>query len=308
MNKLKAITVKDLVKTYGDKRAVKGITFDVDAGSTFAFLGVNGAGKSTTIDCLTTSKTFDSGYVEVAGFKVGDDNSRIREKIGVVFQQSVLDPLLTVKENLEVRASFYADRISASSRIAELSKLIDLTEFIDQRYGTLSGGQRRRVDIARALLHKPAILFLDEPTAGLDPHSRDTVWSAIETLKDQTQLTLFVTTHYLEETERADNVCIIKDGQIVTSGTPQELRSRFSFHQLRIIANDPSSMKLELGNQGYRTKEDNGVLVVLTESANSALKVLKTFEDSISDFEFRHGTMDDVFLNITSDTPLELKW
>ena len=176
-----AIMVSGLIKRYRGVTAVDDISFDVDDGQVFAFLGTNGAGKSTTIGCLTTTLAFDGGTIRVAGHDVVSDGEKVRETVGVVFQDSLLDPMLTVRENLALRASFaHLDRNRAGRRITELAELIELGDFLNRRYGQLSGGQRRRVDIARALLHEPRILFLDEPTAGLDPASRAVVWRTIQ--------------------------------------------------------------------------------------------------------------------------------
>ncbi len=216
-----SIQVEALTKKYRGRPAVDGISFEVADGAVFAFVGTNGAGKSTTIGCLTTVLPFDSGSVRVLGHDVTREGNAVREGIGVVFQDSVLDPALTARENLQLRArmSLVArDRIAA--RIADLTALIGLDEFLDRPYGALSGGQRRRVDVARALLHEPRVLFLDEPTAGLDPASRALVWRTLHTLRAQTELTVFLTTHYLEETEEADQVCVVDAGRIIAEDTP----------------------------------------------------------------------------------------
>lgn len=190
MTRESIVTISGLTKKFKDVIAVNDISLSVKKGTVFAFLGTNGAGKSTTINMLTTALQPTAGTAQVAGYTLGKDDSRIRQAIGVVFQQSLLDPLLTVRENLQVRATFYELR-DTEKRIAELSKLIGLTDFLDRRYGKLSGGQRRRADIARALIHKPGLLFLDEPTTGLDPKSREDVWKTIIDLRASTGLTVF---------------------------------------------------------------------------------------------------------------------
>jgi ABC-type multidrug transport system, ATPase component len=216
-----AIEVVGLTKRYREKVAVDDISFSVGDGGVFAFVGTNGAGKSTTIGCLTTVLPFDAGTVLVGGRDVRREGESVRESIGVVFQESLLDPLLTARENLFMRGRLArVGRAALDARIGELSELIGLDEFLDHRYGRLSGGQRRRVDIARALLHEPAVLFLDEPTAGLDPASRALVWRTLHELSARGDLTIFLTTHYLEETEEAARVCIIDDGRIIADDTP----------------------------------------------------------------------------------------
>ncbi|WP_269432098.1 ABC transporter ATP-binding protein, partial [Tsukamurella asaccharolytica] len=291
------ISVRNLVKSYGDVRAVDDVSFDVVAGGTFAFLGTNGAGKSTTISCITTLKSTTSGTIHVAGMEVGKQDLDIRRAIGVVFQESLLDPALSVRENLALRATFYGiDATTAKDRIAGLSSLLGLEEFLTRRYKALSGGQKRRADIARALIHQPRILFLDEPTTGLDPDSRDRVWSTILDLQKRLRLTVFLTTHYMEEAERADRVAIIDHGRIVSTGTPTELRSTYAKDELRVTLRDPRRFDEAVGARAQRAGKERRIAV---ESSREAMALLRDFDADIADFEFRHGTMDDVFLAIT---------
>lgn len=276
-----AVVVSGLTKRYRETVAVDDISFEVPAGSVFAFLGTNGAGKSTTIGCLTTVLPRDAGTLTVAGHDVSRGGDGVRRAIGVVFQDSLLDGALTVRENLATRAKPYLrDNAAVRKRIAELAELIELTEFIDRRYVKLSGGQRRRVDIARALLHDPQILFLDEPTTGLDPAARALVWRTIHDLRERTGLTVFLTTHYMEETEEADRVSIIDHGRIIAEGTPSELRAK---HSSSIL-----SLTTAAGLQ-QRPVAD----------AAEAKRILAELGDTVLDFEFRHGRMDDVFLALT---------
>lgn len=291
------ISVRNLVKSYGDVRAVDGVSFDVAGGSTFAFLGTNGAGKSTTISCITTLKSVSSGSIHVAGLEVGKQDLDIRRAIGVVFQESLLDPVLSVRENLALRATFYGiDARTTKERIAGLSSLLGLEEFLTRRYKALSGGQKRRADIARALIHQPRILFLDEPTTGLDPDSRDRVWSTILDLQKRLRLTVFLTTHYMEEAERADRIAIIDHGRIVTAGTPTELRSAHAKDELRVTLRDPRRFDQRFGPRARSNGSERRIAV---ESSDEARALLRDFDAEIVDFEFRHGTMDDVFLAIT---------
>ncbi len=292
------ITVRDLRKSYGRVQAVRGVSFEVPTGSLFAFLGRNGAGKSTTIGCLTTTVAPDAGELAIDGDRVGHDDAVLRRRIGVVFQDSVLDDRLTVRENLALRAAFYGlSGASREVRIGELVDLLQLEDFASRRYDRLSGGQRRRVDIARALLHQPDVLFLDEPTAGLDPQSREQLWRAVRTLRDEQGLTVFLTTHYMEETERADRVCIIEEGRIVAEGTPAELRRDHSSSVLSVTA-DPrvDSRIAALGGAPTRV---GGMLRIAVPDAGVARAILADLGDEVRDFEFRHGTMDDVFLALT---------
>jgi multidrug/hemolysin transport system ATP-binding protein len=276
-----AVVVDGLTKRFKDVTAVDDISFEVAAGSVFAFLGTNGAGKTTTIGCLTTVLPYDGGTASVAGHDVASDGDPVRRGIGVVFQESLLDPVLTVRENLTMRAQPYlSDRATIRARVAELSDMVELDEFLDRRYGKLSGGQRRRVDIARALLPSPQVLFLDEPTAGLDPASRSVVWRSLQQLREDSGLTVFLTTHYMEETEEADQVCIIDHGRVVAQGTPAELRSQYSSSVLTLTT-------------------AAGVERIDVPDATKARSILAERGDAVLDFEFRHGRMDDVFLNLT---------
>lgn len=219
------IEVKNLVKNYKDVHAVNDISFTVEEGSFFAFLGINGAGKSTTINILCTVLEKTSGNVKIGGYDLDKEKNKIKELIGIVFQGSVLDKQLTVKENLESRASYYGlNKKEIAKRIESLTQTFDLSEILKRKYGTLSGGQRRRVDIARALINRPKLLFLDEPTTGLDPKTRLQVWEIIYNLRKETGLTVFLTTHYMEETVDCDNVVIIDSGKIVANDSPHNLK------------------------------------------------------------------------------------
>ena len=295
-----AIRVDGLTKRFGRTIAVNDISFQVEAGSVFAFVGTNGAGKSTTISCLTTVIPFDEGAVTVGGHDVRRAGDRVREQIGVVFQDSLLDPLLTARENLRVRGRFSStDRRAIDDRITELATLIGLEGFLDRRYGTFSGGERRRVDIARALLQTPSIIFLDEPTAGLDPASRAQVWSTIRELRDRHGLTVFLTTHYMEETEEADRVCLIDHGRIVAQGTPAALRAKHSRSVLTVTTRDRAGLASLVTGSGLTLEGDGERVRITVDDADGARRLLAAHGDSVVDFEFRHGTMDDVFLALT---------
>lgn len=295
-----AIEVNNLCKSYGQFVAIKDLSFSVEAGTVFAFIGSNGAGKSTAIGCITTTLTPTSGTIRVAGFSVTKNAHAIRAAIGAVFQSSLLDPLLTVKENLIVRAGFYGlNRTDAKARITELADLLNFRSFLDRRYGVLSGGEKRRADIARALIHDPSILFLDEPTAGLDPQSREHIWAAIEHLRSEQDTTVFLTTHYMEETERANNVCILDKGEIVAQGTPSELRATHSSSILTVRSSQPTTILDQCRRRGLETSRNHQDILISVQSSAHALELLTTLD--VDDFEFRHGTMNDVFLSVTGD-------
>jgi multidrug/hemolysin transport system ATP-binding protein len=245
------IEVSHLVKRYGSLTAVDDISFSIPEGALFAFLGPNGAGKSTTINVMCTSLDGTAGEIRINGFTVGKQDDGVRRSIGVVFQHSVLDNLLSVRENLLVRGSFYGIGAAAlRKRIGELSEAVGLREFIDRRYGTLSGGQRRRADVARALVNTPRILFLDEPTTGLDPQTRLRVWSSLHEMRAREKMTVFLTTHYMEEAAAADDVAIIDHGRIAARGTPAALKDRYSSDTLVVVPRDHGDLVPTLAAMG----------------------------------------------------------
>jgi multidrug/hemolysin transport system ATP-binding protein len=294
------IYVRGLTKSYGSVVAVNDLSFEVPTGSLFAFLGTNGAGKTTTISCLTTLLQPDSGTVTIEGKVVGRNNQAIRPLLGVVFQASILDSLLSVRENLMLKGSFYGVS-NLGNRIDELAELIGLTGFLGQRYGTLSGGQKRRADIARALLHSPRFLFLDEPTAGLDPQSRENVWSTVAHIRETLGLTVLLTTHYMEETENATDVTIIDRGSIVAQGTPRSLRRDHSSSVLSIVTESPEALEKHCTGQGVGwTQGKDGTYSLRVADSATASSLLRELGPIVADFEFRHGTMDDVFLALTN--------
>ena len=223
------IEIRNLCKSFGDIKAVNDLTFSVKAGEFFAFLGENGAGKSTTISIMCGRLKKDFGEVLVCGKTIEDNKELIAKNLGVVFQNSVLDPSLTVKENLESRASLYGfDKKEFNHRLLELSKLLDFEDLINRNLGKLSGGQNRRIDIARALFHKPKLLILDEPTTGLDPQTRKLLWNVINDLRKKEGLTVFLTTHYMEEASEADYIVILDKGKIAAKGSPFELKNKYA--------------------------------------------------------------------------------
>jgi len=292
------ISIHNLSKSYGKLQAVKNISLNVYEGELFAFLGPNGAGKSTTINILSTLLEKDAGEIEINQHILGKDNDKIRNDIGIVFQKSFLDDLLTVKENLITRASFYGlEKSVITKRINTLSEQLSLHEFIDRPYGKLSGGQRRRADIARALVNHPKILFLDEPTTGLDPQTRHSIWTYIEDLRIKHKMTIFLTTHYMEEAAKCDRVCIIDHGEILELKTPRELRVQYAPTLMRIKTDRLDESSIQTFNFPFQ-KINDGYEIVLKES-KEAYPILDTYRNQIEQFEVVEGTMDTVFLALT---------
>lgn len=294
------IEVSGLEKAYGAVKAVRGIDFYVQEGSMFAFLGVNGAGKSTTIDILATILAPDAGYVSIDGHELGKEDGRIREKIGIVYQDSLLDPGLTVRENLTVRGSFYGlGRAALKSAVYAAAEMVGVHDLMKRRYGKLSGGQRRRVDIARALVNTPRVLFLDEPTTGLDPESRENLWAGLTALQKNMGLSIFATTHYMEEASRADYITIINDGRIVAKGTPSELKEAHSSDFMKIAPKDGAILAEYLQSKGLQYRTEAGLFIVPVESTLAAVDVIDAQRNNMLRFEVLMGTLDDVFINIT---------
>lgn len=296
------LTVEGLKKSYGNIQAVKGIDFQVEEGAFFAFLGPNGAGKSTTIDMLCTLLKPDGGQVEIDGKALGEDDEAIRSRIGVVFQDNLLDELLTVRENLLVRASLYG--IAGAKRKAAVenaARTADVAEFLDRPYGKLSGGQKRRADIARALVHTPKILFLDEPTTGLDPQTRRNVWDTVHQLQSESGMTVFLTTHYMEEAEKADTITIIDNGLIAAKGTPEQLEKDYTADSLNLYPANAEALPALLIQDGISFTPEAGHLHITLKHTMDALPILEKYKSEIINFEVHNGTMDDVFVQITGE-------
>lgn len=274
------IEIEELTKRYGEHIAVDHISFRVKEGSLIGFLGVNGAGKTTVINMLATLLKPDSGSVSVCGYELGKEDNKIREAIGIVYQQNCLDELLTVKENLLCRGILYGiSKKQARQQYDKLTEILKLGDIAKKRYKTLSGGQKRRCEIAAALMHAPKILFLDEPTTGLDPATRIDVWNIVEQLQREERMTVFLTTHYMEEAAKADDIIIIDHGRIVTSGTPFELKERYASDKLML----------------YRGGE---VETIPLKSTLEALPILQKYAGELEGFEVIQGNMDDVFVNV----------
>ena len=294
------IEVSGLQKSYGQVHAVKGIDFYVEQGKIFAFLGPNGAGKSTTIDIICTFLQSDAGKVEVDGHLLGRDDNAIRHTIGAVFQDGLLDPLLTVSENLHIRAGFYGLRGKQLEKtIRDIAERMGIQEIMKRPYGKLSGGQRRRCDIARALVNTPKILFLDEPTTGLDPQTRKSVWETITKLQHDTGMTIFLTTHYMEEAAEADYVIVIDNGNIVAKGTPSDLKERFTSDKLTLTTKEPETLASRLTAAGLAPEVVADRVTLKVPNTLAALPLLDTYKDAITGFTVTTGTMDDAFIAIT---------
>lgn len=293
------IEVNRLVKNYKEVEAVRDISFTVEEGSFFAFLGINGAGKSTTINILCTVLEKTSGDVTIGGFDLDRDPYKIKDLIGIVFQGSVLDKQLTVRENLASRAAYYGlGRSEIKARIAQLSETFELQDILNRRFERLSGGQKRRVDIARALINRPKILFLDEPTTGLDPMTRVKVWEVIHKLRRETGLTVFLTTHYMEETALCDKVVIIDSGKIAAVGTPHELKQQYAGSRMLWYTPQSDEAEMLLKEEGVDAEYRIDCYHIALDSSEQATALLKKY-DAVKDYEFIKGNMDDVFLAVT---------
>jgi ABC-type multidrug transport system ATPase subunit len=296
----KIIEIYNLKKYYEDVKAVDGISFDVEKGILFAFLGLNGAGKSTTINILCTLLPKDSGKVLINGFDLDKSVNEIKSKIGIVFQSSVLDDKLTVKQNLTVRASYYGIRgDELNYRIKELTELLELKDIMNRTYGKLSGGQKRRVDIARGLINKPEILFLDEPTTGLDPQTRQKVWKVINDMRKSTGMTVFLTTHYMEEANEADNVVILDCGKIIANGTPNYLKQIYSGNYIKLYCQENLDFNKALVAEGCDFHFNQGSYNIKMKNSKQAKDIIIKYGKYFDDFEVIKGDMDDVFLNAT---------
>lgn len=293
------VTVEGLAKRYGSVQALGGISFTVRRGSLFSLLGVNGAGKSTAINILCSILQKDAGAVSVCGFDLDIRADEIKKRVGVVFQATVLDDLLSVKDNLLTRAAFYGLRGAAlRERLRALTEMLELGDILNRPFGKLSGGQRRRADIARGLLNNPELLILDEPTTGLDPHTRRNVWELVRTLQKEQGLTVLLTTHYMEEAEGSDRVVILDAGKVVADATPVQLKNDYSRSYLYLYG-ERAQLCAALAALGIPFEETAGGVRLAMEDASAARAFLQEHAALCGDFEFRKGDMDDVFLAVT---------
>lgn len=290
------IEISNLDKSFGEVHAVDNLSFRVKKGELFAFLGVNGAGKSTTISIMCGTLAKDNGTVLIDGKNIETQMPEIASELGVVFQSSALDKQLTVKDNLLSRASLYGIYgEKAKQRIAELAKLLDFENLLNRTLGKLSGGQRRKIDVARALLHNPKILILDEPTTGLDPQTRKTLWQVINTLRKEQNMTVFLTTHYMEETVDADYVVILDSGKIVAEGTPIFLKNKYTGDYITVY----SAKEEDIKKLGLPFEKVNDSFRVEVKDSIQARDLIVKYPEIFTDFELVKGKMDDVFLAVT---------
>lgn len=290
------IEIRNLSKSFGDIKAVNNLSFNVKEGELFAFLGVNGAGKSTTINIICGQLGLDSGNVIIDGCELNKNAKGIKRALGVVFQNSMLDKALTVYDNLQSRAALYGiygDEFR--TRLYELAELLDFKDLLKRTVGKLSGGQLRRIDIARALLHNPKILILDEPTTGLDPQTRRILWNVISNLRKEKNMTVFLTTHYMEEAAEADYVVILDNGKISAEGTPLELKNTYTGDFITLYGASVENVE-QLGKPYEKIRDAYRVSV---ENTQAATQLILEYPDVFCDYEITKGKMDDVFLSVT---------
>ena len=292
----KIIEISHLNKSFGEVKAVCDLSFSVREGELFAFLGVNGAGKSTTINMICGQLMADSGSITIDGYGIDENDDYIKRSLGVVFQNSVLDKSLTVKDNLESRGALYGLEGSVlEDRIKELSEMLNFGALLKRTVSRLSGGEKRRIDIARALIHRPKILILDEPTTGLDPQTRKLLWQVIDNLRREENMTVFLTTHYMEEATDSNYVVIIDGGKIAAQGSPIELKNKYSGDFVTLYGVEEAAVKsldvpYEVIPGGYR---------ISVPDTTGATNLIVEHRDLFTDYEVTKGKMDDVFISVT---------
>jgi len=300
MNRENAIEVRNFTKKFGEFCAVDNITFSVERGSIFAFLGPNGAGKSTTINTLCTIQEKTRGDLLIHGHDVSREQDLVRKDIGIVFQESTLDQKLTVEENLKLHCDFYAvPQKEVRARIQFVLELVDLIKWRKAPVGSLSGGMKRRAEIARGLVHFPKVLFLDEPTTGLDPQTRASVWEYIQRLQKEKDITIFLTTHYMEEAEICSQVAIMDHGKIVAHDTPANLKRAHTKTTVHVGTTNFGPVREHLNHAGISFVENSTGFTFKAQQVSDAITLVSEFKDSIQDLEILKGTLNDVFLAIT---------
>jgi ABC-2 type transport system ATP-binding protein len=297
-----AIFADQLVKRYGDVEAVRGIDLSVKPGEIFGFLGPNGAGKSTTINMLCTLLRPTGGRAAVAGIDVARDPGAVRSRIGLVFQDPALDEQLTARENLDFHAFLYnVPRASRRERIDLVLQMVELADRASSKVMTFSGGMKRRLEIARGILHSPEVLFLDEPTRGLDPQTRRHIWDYLRELRRQEGVTIFMTTHYMDEAEFCDRIAIIDMGKIVALGTPDELKARVGGDVITIATADNTVSAGEISERyGVTPVVDNGTLrLEVSDGAAFVPRLVRELSQPVTTVTLRRPSLDDVFLKLT---------
>jgi len=294
------IEVKNYTKKYGDFTAVDDVSFEVEEGSIFAFLGPNGAGKSTTINTLCTMMEKTAGTLLIDGKDVSTEKDAVREAIGVVFQSQTLDEKMTVNENLKMHCVFYGvPKQEVKDRINFVLTLVDLLDWQNKSVSSLSGGMKRRVEIARALLHYPKVLFLDEPTSGLDPQTRNRMWEYITRLQKEKNITIFLTTHYMDEAEICDHVAIMDNGKIMVNDTPENLKRLYTKDKAIVKVSNPDVFEAALKRDGHTYKKEKETFYIDIDAVQHFLQFVEEFKNELKDLEIKKGTLNDVFLEIT---------
>lgn len=297
---MNSIEVKNFTKKFGDFIAVDNISFEVEEGSIFGFLGPNGAGKSTTINTLCTIQEKTSGEMIINGFDVSTQMAQVRNNIGIVFQESTLDDKLTIEENLKLHCDFYnVPKKEVKSRIDFVLDLVDLEQRRNSPVKNLSGGMKRRAEIARGLVHFPKVLFLDEPTTGLDPQTRSNVWEYIYKLQKEKKITIFLTTHYMEEAEICNKIAIIDKGKIIAYDMPFNLKKQYTSTVMRLESDEPEVIVDFLNQHHMKYKMDGDLVMVYINDYDDFLQILSANKQYIKDLEVKKGSLNDVFLNIT---------
>lgn len=300
MTNYKSIEVKNFTKKFGDFVAVDNISFDVQHGSIFAFLGPNGAGKSTTINTLCTIQDKTSGDLKLNGYDVSRQKDKVRNDIGIVFQESTMDEKLTIKENIKLHCDFYnVPKKEVDERINFVLHLVDLENRKNSPVESLSGGMKRRAEIARGLVHFPKILFLDEPTTGLDPQTRANVWDYILKLQKQKDITIFLTTHYMDEAEICDKVAIIDKGKIVAHDTPNNLKKQYTSTRMEMESSDQEKMIAYLDHLEIKYQTVDNKVIAFVHDPKQMITILNDNQHIIIDLEVKKGSLNDVFIAIT---------
>ncbi|EDH0923368.1 ATP-binding cassette domain-containing protein [Listeria monocytogenes] len=298
------IKLTNVVKKFGKIEAVKGINLEVEKGSLFAFLGENGAGKSTTLSMICTESEPTSGEIYIDDEKLTFKNRKLfRQKLGVVFQENVLDDLLTVRENLYNRASLYGKtKAEITERLALVSSIMGIEDILNRRFEKLSGGQKRRAEIARAIMHDPEILLLDEPTTGLDPKTRVSVWKIIDYLREELGMTVFLTTHYLEEAKDADQLAVIHKGKIIAQSTPTNIRSRFSVDKIFFYDAKVAELQkiMKKANLPFKVSKATMRVDVINQDVE-ILAILNQAAGLYGSFEVIKGNLDDAFISMIKE-------